>query len=983
MDKSLQTMKSIDEIEIARSTECTIQDLNKTINIKKSDITIMSQNIRSVYSNINDLQITLHEINFDLDIMILTECRIDMHKNIPNIQTYSTFMTTNHLNQNDGVVAYIKDGYKVSVREIKLIHASCLEIALDDMIILGIYRSPSNDNIDPFIDSLNTHLDSLKFSKNIIITGDININIIPKPSEKANERKNRLTYLDTLAMHGLLPGHCLPTRENNCLDHFNLKIDKTKIKAYIAVLDTSITDHSMILMKLSTVTEPYLCHKTKTVINYEKAMNTLEQSKLLDLMLENDPNKLTNVMVSKINEAIQENTTIIKIPKCKRVIKPWITIGILRCIRNRNKMQKQLSSDPDNIILRITFRRYRNFCNNLIKKLKRNYDKAELEKSSHNPKSLWNSINKITNYKQNKSSNLDLLKYKSSPDTSVNSANTYFTNVGKTLAENIMSNATHQSDEVNLPFPQSQTFVLLDTDPQEVETILRSLKSQSAPGWDGITTQFLKYAKHLVIPIISHLANVCFKNGEFPLSLKQSIITPVFKSGDKGEVGNYRPISVLPSISKILEKLINNRLIKYLQRFNILSKSQFGFRQGLSTEDAVTALTSLVTENVDKKLKCLTVFLDLRKAFDTVSVPILIRKLENIGIRENSLSLLTSYLSYRKQRVKIGQYVSGDTDITYGVPQGSVLGPTLFLIYINDLCNMSLRHGQIFSYADDTAIVFDGKTWVDLHETTEMGLAKVGKWLSNNLLTLNTSKTNYICFTPYDSTQKLANFKVKIHKCNNDTRPCNCSCDSIEKVSHTKYLGVYVDQRLSWHFQIEMILNRIRKLVWLFKHLRHIATIKILKSIYISLAQSLITYCLPIWGGAVKTKMIDIERAQRTLLKVIYFKPRRFPTTELYSLCEVLSVRKLYILNVILKTHKTLKYDPKTLEKRRCYMVIPPHPVKTKFAERQITKRATTLYNLANKHIKIYEMTIYECKKAVTKWLMDKSYEETEALLGT
>lgn len=412
---------------------------------------------------------------------------------------------------------------------------------------------------------------------------------------------------------------------------------------------------------------------------------------------------------------------------------------------------------------------------------------------------------------------------------------------------------------------------------------------------------------------MTHLANLCFTNGIFPEPLKKSVIIPVYKGGDRDDVNNYRPISILPAISKIIEKLINIRLIKYFDKYKILSKTQFGFRHGMSTENAITALTSLVADSMDKGDKCTTVFLDLKKAFDTVSVPILIDKLKASGVRGIPLKLFGNYLSDRKQRVKVGDYLSEETNVTFGVPQGSVLGPTLFLLYINGLSGIGLNNAKVFSYADDTAVVFTGNSWSEVALLAEAGMTQIAKWLQNNLLSLNTAKTNYICFSISNRTQPKPDFKIKVHTCDDSSK---CQCPSIVRVTETKYLGVVVDQRLSWYPHLDLVNVRIRKLCWIFKTLRHVVPKSVpnkkdkprnlLNEIYMALVQSILTYCIPVWGGAAKTKFIDLERGQRALIKIMYFKNIRYSTQSLYHDSGLLSVRKLYIIKTVLKMHKLL-----------------------------------------------------------------------------
>lgn len=1007
MNSTLMSLHEIDLIETAKTIKCDINEISKYMIKKNSDLTIITQNIRSVYSNLDDLQITLSQLDFDIDIQILTECRLKDNKPVPNIPQHKSFTTTNHINQADGVVVYVKNHHKVQVKEIFLQHASCLQILLNDLAVIAIYRSPSNANADIFIESLNEHLKTLVNHKNIIVTGDININLIPDIDEQSQDRKNRLNYLDMLSFHGVSTGHTLPTRYSTCLDHCMLRLKANKKGAFISVLETTVTDHFLVLINLTNIRNLNNYNKTKRVIDCEGALRTLEEKDIKSITQLTEPNVIVDKLINVIKDSIDTNTKSINISRSKRTCKPWITTGILRCIRNRNKMQKNLRANPENEILKISYRRYRNYVNNLIKKLKRAYEREELAKAKSNPKDLWNTINNIAHFKPSKSSNIDLLYTKPTVQESINDVNVYFAEVGSNLANELntvhrrniqttlnLSQSPSKEDTERFPNtstilnnystePQSSSFVLLDTDIEETRRVLMNLKSDSAPGWDGITTKFLKLSHKLTVPIICHLANICFKQGKFPSALKQAIITPVHKGGDRGCVNNYRPISVLTSISKILEKLINSRLVNFLNKFNILSNSQFGFRQKLSTEDAILTLTSEIVQHVDKGDKCLAVFLDLKKAFDTVSVPTLVLRLEKYGIRGVPLALFTDYLQNRKQQVKIDDYVSDLVETSsFGVPQGSVLGPTLFLLYINELCNMKIPNSKIISYADDTAIIFSGKSWDDVQKAAVEGLSIVKKWLDTNLLTLNIKKSNFICFTPNKRTQPDVTYQIKLHTCESfQTHARTCTCLCLERVSTTRYLGVIIDEHLSWHPHLDMLMNRIRKITWVFKKLRDVTTKELITKIYIALAQSVLCYAIPVWGGSTKIKFLEVERTQRRLLKVMFSLPFRHPTEELYKHGDILTVRQLYILFTVLKLHKKLHYDPKILNKRRKYKVAPTILAKTAFAGRQFTRQASHLYNKINKVLNIYPLTSHSCKRKLVNWLKLLSYLDTETVL--
>lgn len=563
MDDIIETIEEIDNLCIARSIECDLSELYKHTQANKTDLKIISQNIRSIYGNFDDFLTNISCLKFDADIIILTECRLNKNKPIPLLANYSSYNTTRQLNQNDGVAIYIKNYLKHKIKEINLTHASCLQLEVLNNIVLCVYRSPSNTNTEGFINSLNAHLQTLNTkSKNLVIAGDINLNIKPKYNEFPYEYKNRHNYLNMLAEHGVLPGHILPTREKTCLDHYMLRLNQEKFSAFVAVLHTTITDHYTIFLSISKQKIKYNINKVTTKIDFDKAVESLLNANLSELLFCDNPNLLTYQLQQKLIDSMNKNTITTHIPKSKRIIKPWITPGILRCIKNRNKLQKQLRRDPFNQILKITYSRYRNYCNNLIKKIKRKYDRELLAKSTKNNKLLWKNIKLITYTNKTKKQNNDLLNSKSSPNEVTEHINKYFTNIGKELAQKIQS---RQKQDPSVYIRGLEThpssFVIMDTDPEEVYRVLINLKSNSAPGYDQITTKYLKHAGKEIVPIISHLANLCFAKGVFPDQLKRSIVTPVFKDGERDDISNYRPISVLPAISKILEKLINTRLI--------------------------------------------------------------------------------------------------------------------------------------------------------------------------------------------------------------------------------------------------------------------------------------------------------------------------------------------------------------------------------------------------------------------------------------
>jgi hypothetical protein len=479
--------------------------------------------------------------------------------------------------------------------------------------------------------------------------------------------------------------------------------------------------------------------------------------------------------------------------------------------------------------------------------------------------------------------------------------------------------------------------------------------------------------------MIAHLCNLSISTGIFPTIFKKAEVVPIVKGGDKKTASNYRPISLLSTISKIIEKVVNQRLIDYLESNNFLAENQFGFRRNKSTEDAVAYLSARITDHLDKKDNCVGIFLDLKKAFDTVSISILLARMESLGIRGIVLKWFKSYLSDRSQVVKIGDTYSDHYYNTYGIPQGSTLGPTMFLIYVNELCKINLGNGCSLAFADDTALIFGGNCWSEVKRIGENGIKKVMKWLDDNLLSLNINKTKFICFRVNKKSDPPAHYIIKAHRstCNND--PFDCGCVSLEQTNTHRYLGIIIDKNLSWHPHITSLSKKVRKLLPVFRNLREAADKDAIKTVYYALCQTILNYCIPVWGGATASHLLDAERAQRAVLKVMLCKDRRFPTVLLYQEAEVLTIRQLYIYSTILRQHKFT--DPSEIPQDKRRVKIPIPKTTTNFAQTQLIYRGPFLYNMFNKKDPIYSKNRRSLRSTVTENLKCLEYFGTESIL--
>ena len=328
---------------------------------------------------------------------------------------------------------------------------------------------------------------------------------------------------------------------------------------------------------------------------------------------------------------------------------------------------------------------------------------------------------------------------------------------------------------------------------KDVEKLIKSLNNV-AGGIDKISTQILLGTYKSILHHLTFFFNLCIQNGLFPDNLKVAIIIPLHKTGSKDKFTNYRPISLLPILSKILEKIIHFTLSEYLEEHSILYPFQFGFRKKHSTYMNITHMHDEITKNLqNNELTCM-LYLDLKKAFDTVSIEILLQKLLLIVIKGSLHKMITSYLSNRYQITKINNEFSEKSHVITGVPQGSILGPLLFILYINDMPQIS-NIGSFYIFADDTAVMVSAKNVDRLQNKLNELVPIITKWFQANRLTLNATKSNYQIF----SRNKVKDISIMLQDILIERKPC------------VRYLGVYIDENLKWHSHIAYVISIVSR----------------------------------------------------------------------------------------------------------------------------------------------------------------------------
>jgi exonuclease III len=843
---------------------------------KEEDLCIVHLNLRTIKKYWDQLCVLLDKVLDRIDVIVLSETRMNKTIETYVLDHFNSVHFIRHDCQGGGLSVFVHE--KFSLRDNRISPVSFEGISVDisnsegrQVTILAMYRPPYGKVVD-FIDELDTLLKERRKNANIVIVGDMNINIL----QECNMTNN---YMDMLLCHRIK--HCINkcTREEPIGDHFSetcidhIAVGGNFVSVLPAIIKCKISDHYMTGVLIS-------AHKNDKDGNNErneelKMKNVLVKKRLKENLCEVNQNltECPRHNYLQLREAFASATFMFKNRERKTndyLRKPWITDAITRLMFERDKaFKKWKAASKRNSLNKLELRQiYKNLRNKIIYEInqsKERYMEEQFEKCKNDVKGTWKLVNSVLNNKTSESIDNFVCKNFSSHLDMQTVANN-FVNTFKDQVECIMHDCeTLLLEDVGNAMPNS--LFLPEADSDDVVKIIHTLKEKS-PGDDGIKVSHLIENTELVVPILKNVINNSIKKGFFCDEIKCAKIRPIYKAGCPQQYSNYRPVSILSTISKAIELYIYTHLSSYLKRYKIIDENQYAYQKGKSTVELLQNLMDVMNEALDKGMHVVVTFVDLSKAFDSISHKKLLKCVKNIGVRGEVFELLKDYLKNRKCKVNVAGVESHDVNLEYGVPQGSFLGPLLYLIYINDV-KRCFKRCKYFVYADDTVIISIHKDQKVAEARMQEEFTVFQKWCHDKNLIINGTKTKVMHITTPHTPRKYVDLSFHSIDCiHNDISNCVCTT-KIEMVDSFKYLGLMIDKNLNWKCQIKTLQGKLRCCLFKLSLLRDRAPPRIVKMAYTALFESVMSYGLEVWGSASSTNLLTIKNLQKRALKLI------------------------------------------------------------------------------------------------------------------
>ena len=960
---------------------------------------IFHLNIHSIDLHIEELRVALQLLDFRFDFICISESKIE--KDQAQTQTdislegYQSPISTPTESTKGGVLLYAKLGINVIPRddisntfyrpkELESVFVEIVNPSQSNSILGSLYRHPSMDE-KLFNDHYMVALKNLRekeSSKNFYISGDFNFDLL-----KTSSHPETSNFFDAMMSCYLLPSITIPTKINS---KNNTVIDNIFTSQYHPDLKSGnlligISDHIPSFLIMPKSNQNHIPKKQnifkRDTKNFDRENFVLDflgidWTECLELD-KNDVNHSTSQFIHKMNELLDKYLPLKKLSQkqFKQRYKPWISDYILERISLKNKFLQRSAKCKNPLEKNILYNRYKdlkNYITNLVRNGKKEFYKNYFDENKKNMKKIWQGIKDIVNIKNK---NFDQPSCIQNGDKTVtepleisNSFNKYFTSI----ADNILKKRKHtgnKSFKDYLPTPLSNSIAIHPCDESEIELIISSFDVKKACGPNSIPNDLLHLLKKDIASPLALIFNLSFSSGTFPDLLKISKTIPIFKKGSRLLVSNYRPISLLSNLNKILEKLMYSRLYNFLSTHNVFYNLQFGFRSKHSTNHALLDIVEQVKISLDNKKFACGIFVDFQKAFDTVNHDILISKLNTYGVRGIANDWLRSYLSNRSQFVSILGYESTTFPQPHGVPQGSVLGPLLFLLYINDL-HRAIIHSRVYHFADDTNLLNVSNSPKQMQKQVNIDLKLLYKWLLANKISLNCSKTELIIFKRRGS--NLVNFSYKI-KLNGLI---------LRESEYIKYLGVYLDSTLSGKYHCETLRPKLSRACGMLSKARHYVPKEELVSLYHAIFGSHLSYGSQVWSQDPNPHLNKIISLQKRALRTITFSDFNAHSSPIFKDLKVLKLMDNVKINNCLFVHDylnnllpicynnyfSLLSDLRDIATKACELgcLFVPNYRTTKFGLKSFTRKCIDHWNFFsfkfNTNLKDISRTELKCK---------------------
>ena len=922
------------------------------IEASHDDLKILQLNVRGIsdIKKFGTFCTMLATFKFNFDVVLLTEIKVKA--NFPyqlyNIDGFNRFINLRDSKTGGGgVMIFVHKSISseeiiCKTNEIEKLKLNLLKDK-KSFCLIAYYRAPRYDNEDEFLYDFESELASSEMKT--IVIGDINLNSNSTSKAQTAKSKAEIFYQELIESYRFKVTNSHQTRceSGRTIDHvvtnFFEGIDNFTIE-----FDPAFSDHNMVL---TIVRPPRKVRKDKNTIVRERINYKFMKATFPDIYnavkYSDDSNFISEQLTTALKETVANSTTTKSFTlKHTENINQWTSTEAIELIIYKDKLLQRKRKKPtlelcqeiksvDRKLKETNARDYKNYVQGRI--------------NTKDPKKMWRNLNAVLGRGKNFQDTFKIEmngKLLTNPNDISASFNEFFS----TCADEILKvTEPVLPSEVVVEVEPSRSMYLNPPSYNELNNIVSSLKNNSAAGYDGISTRVIKALRPKSIAVLVHLISVIFATGVFPDNLKVAVITPIHKSGSQKCVDNFRPISVLPVLSRIVEKALHRRLLIYMNRhLKLLYNHQFGFRPECSTENAAIEMINNISRTIDRGKVATGIFMDLKKAFDLVDHSILLKVLERYGVKNQELKLFQSYLRDRTQVVKIDKSIGTTRQIKTGIIQGSCLGPLLYLIFINAIGSLNLK-GKLYLFADDAALINTHSKNDDIAATMCDDMNRILEFFKNRRMVLNDSKTNFMVF----SSNKSFNFPNTVKLSDHLT---------ILRVSNFKYLGLIINERLDWNDHLKLIERKLAPANGILWKLRKTLPLKFKKMIYDALFQSHINFMVPIWGLASNVTLNNAQVLQNRALRNVYDLPEQLNRGKMYAhyveshlpirACCLVGIAT-YMFNVINgKTHSNIDFHPAQSshgQKLRNSKLLRPAPARTNYGTKSLETIRPSLYN--------------------------------------